>query len=526
MAFIEDEEEEKTDTAEEQETITSAPVGGIGSAAAPVGAKPTTSAVKQGSGRFTNIQKYIQANQPATARLAESAAAGVERRAQEARQSASEAQEGFEQESAAERQRLSGAKEYASQTLSQAGQAPLTEEQLGRFTSLRKGEQQQFNPAEERFAEAISQAKQAKQLSESARTEAGRFELIKQAFSKPTERYTKGAGKLDQLLLQASPEASKQFLSRTKQATAGLTEEVAAQREANRVALQQLSGQSEEARAFIAGQLPEVLSAQETAIRGSRDTAIEERQQHMDSLIEAFNSGEISAEQASQLGLSEGDILYGADLGQYLTPGKFATLSEAVTPEQASRYQALRQLSGTISPSLLSGEIGGFDPTEVAGIGRFQSAIGAGKETYERELAEAAPTPEEIHQRNIELQSMVGRFRGSQTGAGKGLKYTADLGPDFLRAAVQRGRAAETQRARGGGPSIDPATLTSDQLSQLEQYVTNITNPNLASASVGRETTKLTSALDAYRTIQEDAVARKRAELTERFGIGKGIRVT
>lgn len=242
--------------------------GGITSAGQP--AAVSKSAEGAGSGRFTNLKKYIDANRSGAQRIAQKIGEDVGSEASQVREGIDQAQSRFGSQISGEQQRLGQAGQTISNifgqlkaptqptqtvpdeqnmvstlgtqvgqpmTLEQAqaasqGPAPtsttptqeqvnpslLTPDQVEEFTRLRRGqgEFQNFRTPGD-FYKNIQQAQQVRQLADLAGSESGRFQLLSKAFGEQSpNRYNRGQQRLDQLLLQGSGQAGE--LARNVQA--------------------------------------------------------------------------------------------------------------------------------------------------------------------------------------------------------------------------------------------------------------------------------------------------------------------
>lgn len=218
------------------------PVSGAqGSTIAPTPASPVTPQ-QRGSGRFTNIQKYVQANQGAGQRMAGDIGKQVGK-SQQQLAGTLEQTGGFNKSIQQERDRIAGASNIVSQIQSLVGPEQQQQQvkdvsafRVGGFTPESAGRPQgepqaaqpvQPNAAEQLlkqqdeiarlrtgqtqagdieqksqdlFGKAQQQLGQVGQLAEFAKTEPGRFELLRQTYARPT--YSSGQRRLDQVLLQ------------------------------------------------------------------------------------------------------------------------------------------------------------------------------------------------------------------------------------------------------------------------------------------------------------------------------------
>lgn len=170
------------------------------------GAAPT----QTGSGRYTNLQKYLGANQGAGSRLASGIGAGIDRKLQpgqqEADTQASKVAEGIQQG----QQGLQRGQGYNTQLQDQNFNAQnfvADQNQLQDFTKFRTGQAIDTNAINSQLNTAQT-ANQSQQLAVKNQlgqvgNEQGRFGLLKQTFGGQNKPYTTGQQRLDQLFLQA-----------------------------------------------------------------------------------------------------------------------------------------------------------------------------------------------------------------------------------------------------------------------------------------------------------------------------------
>lgn len=400
MAVVEDptleEDEQGQPVGEEQ--ITAAPAAPSPGAAPGGGTTPTGSTpargtpaatARRGSGRFTNLQKYLQANTQAdyAGRIGQQ----FEQQKGEVERGIEEARAGVEAAAQPELQRLQGAQQQIQQTLAAPTQA--TAEQQQAFQQFRTGQTADVG-------RDISQQQQAAQaLGKQAAlvgTEPGRFELLRQTFGTPT--YSRGQGRLDQLLLQGQSGQLRNLQQQAQQAAqagqAGIEQ------------LQQTIGGYQQQIGELGRQAQEAAQTGVTEAITGAQTGLEERaqklqkqrqqeyQQALTGLGELGQTGYINPQLAAQLGITEGTQLFGVtgqELQSILAGTGAAGRAElpvqagaVATEEDVSRLQALSQLAGRpevaqfAQPREFEDVIQSISP-------QFESLLGA-----ERGAAEAA----------------------------------------------------------------------------------------------------------------------------------------
>lgn len=363
---------------------------------------------QEGSGRVTNVRRYLEANQPfreSTGGLAGAISEKASQQTQQAQTGLSKAQEQFGQQASGIEQQLG---EQAGQTIQTAFKDPSKilqqQDQLQQFQQLRdQGFQQQIGQLQPSLSPYEQQAQQLQQQAQSAGTEAGRFQLLRDAFGSPS--YTKGQQRLDQLFLQAQPGQARGLQSQlgdlATQAQSGLT---AAQEQmaAKQAALQELSGQrAQEIQNLLQYGTTEGLETElgqrglsdiEQDIEARLGTTQEQAAGELASLRSRLESGKLSAEDISALGLQQGQALFNLPLQQYVSEQIVdPTKTQIASPEEYARYQALSQLAGA-DQTFFGGpeaQAGTYNPYEISKE-RLGQDIADKRQTFTQEFAPEA----------------------------------------------------------------------------------------------------------------------------------------
>lgn len=199
--------EEKKD--ENQQTQAPAPVtGGAGPAAQQGGGRLATystgSQLSKGSGRFTNLKSYIDANKGAGEQLGSKIGAGLEKQVNKASDTTQAQNIGKQVE--AEKDRLAQGQQFKTQLGEETGAQTIAGNQdtSKQFSNLLNNQNVASNLMQQAQTAQSQQnigLQKAQQNVEQLGTEAGRFNLLKGAVKNPN--YTSGQQRLDQLFLQA-----------------------------------------------------------------------------------------------------------------------------------------------------------------------------------------------------------------------------------------------------------------------------------------------------------------------------------
>ena len=358
------EEEEEEETVDTVQPLVSGP-----STSATIGAPtPTapTATTSEGSGAFTNIRQYIEANKPKTAQMAGAITKGVETEAGQLG-----TQLGQQREKYIGQEGLYGDKatETIQSSIAEAGRQP--DQDTSAFRSYATGKAGTADLTKQQM-QAQDLARQAKEFE----TSRGRQEQLQKMVGK-TGGYTGGQQSLDRMLLAGDRESKLRALQGIRSATAGLGERVSGlgtDIEARRTAVQQ-QAQEELGQARTGEQ--ERLTGQYERLRGG------------------LEAGQLSAEDLSRLGLEAGQRTYGTDLSGVLEGTK------GTTQEDIARLDALAQLGGLSGREQFQGVAGGDVAADIA------ARVGERRGAYEQAIAD--PTRQ--------LEALRGAYEGSQERA-------------------------------------------------------------------------------------------------------------
>lgn len=197
--------------------------------------QPKQSNKPASSGMFTNIQNYVQKNQPAAQKMAGAVSQNVGNQASEIRQVAEQKKQ--QQASALQANQAAmdkqkqeaagiihqqtgvavGGYQPPTQTQEQS-QSPNIEEQAARFQQLSQGPQGVTQVGDLNLAQQNLKSQALQQLAQGANTEQGRQNLLKQTFQgQAPAGYTRGLSGLDQLVVSGDQAAREQMITGTQQ---------------------------------------------------------------------------------------------------------------------------------------------------------------------------------------------------------------------------------------------------------------------------------------------------------------------
>ncbi len=211
MAFINQDEEDNKAAAPNEAAPVPAPNAGAGST--PMGSSTASLAAPKGSGRFTNIQKYISANQGASDRLAGGVNTKIQGQINPNLKKTEDNLSNIRQGIASGRGLLDQGNQFNEQVQKADFDAQgfaSNDDNVNQFNQFRTGqaldEGALRNQAQTSQQQALAAQQKTQQLGQQFGSEQGRQNLLKQTFS-PGRNYTTGQQRLDGLFLQqATPQ--------------------------------------------------------------------------------------------------------------------------------------------------------------------------------------------------------------------------------------------------------------------------------------------------------------------------------
>lgn len=221
-----------------------------------------------------------------------------------------------------------------------------------------------------------SGANQAEASAKQLGTEAGRFSLLDNYFSRPNYNY--GEKSLDNLLVQQSglgketrdlQNQAAQIQSQGKQQAQQLQNQAAqrsAEVDANRSQVLKSIGLDDQGQVVL-GENAGALGKQYQDVDNQLASTNAQRQADYQALLGSLQAGNLSAEQAARFGIGSNVQTYGVDPSQYLSQGAALTKDQVMSPEQRAYIQALSQLSG-VDDNYASGT-----PTDASDAYSFKS---------------------------------------------------------------------------------------------------------------------------------------------------------
>lgn len=374
-----------------------------------------------GSGSFTNLNQYIEANKDQSAGLGSKIQQGIQK---DVNTGLSQLGSSEQEYKTAQDQASVNPNDYTAQAVTQKVQGALSnpsqvsqtdaqafQDAQTKATNLATGKDTAPKTLDSlnSYQNALGTLNQAQSNAQLTGTEAGRQQLLQQTFSRPT--YTKGQSSLDQLLVQNVPENRQRFEDLRNnllgQYGLGSQETQAIQNAADYRTQQTKNAQG--AAQNIQNVLYGPTDTTQTAPTGAQYgilTGLENQYQALPGQLNAQQAANLTAAQQqaksylstiNTLGASQGDIQNA--INSAITAGSQgqASLANSLTPNQIAQLNALNTLAGrdqnTLGKDVLTFDQNQFNPNE----------------TYNR-----APIDAAIQQRMAQVRSDIGSLNVPQ----------------------------------------------------------------------------------------------------------------
>jgi hypothetical protein len=332
--------------AEEQEQKDTAPqVQKVGGTGGEIQANSSQQLGKQetGSGTFQNLKRYVEKNKPQAQQMGQKIASDVAESYNQAKQDITQtsamAQEDVKPFAEKYREANTKLKDIASKS-------NVSDQEAEYYQQFMKPENKDYTQSEgyaldeQRMADLTTKAEEEQKKLQEIGTESGRYAALKRMVEAPT--YTRGQQKLDQLLLS---NIGEDIVSNVQEQTgvedinqADLIAKIASEREKAEGIYSDVYGE-EGLRTQAQQVAAEQLAEQQANLQADLDARIASNE----GVLKRYNEGTLTPQDYATLGLTQGQDLYGLDLGNYL---QGSTTSQVATPEDLARAQALAKLAG------------------------------------------------------------------------------------------------------------------------------------------------------------------------------------
>lgn len=463
----------------------------------------------RGSGRYQNLQKFVQAqDQQFGQRLGEK----VGQKAQQFGKDIQKEKSKFSGQIQQNKDQLSQAEDIRNQI--KQDPTKLSEDQTGFYKNLTGGQfasnvQDQLDP---NLTSTQNILKQSQQYLGQTEDEAGRFNLLKDVYGKPGQRYTPGMQALDQLILQTDPTAFNQLSQQAVQQGQNIGQQLASSREQAKTAYENLLNDID---TTGQGLLDLTKSEEETLLSDQQQEAAVAAEKNQ-KILDALNAGEIDKKTAIQLGFNPGYnynlSTAGLDLSNYLEiPTEFQG-TQFIDENEAAKLNALAQLSGS-GQQYATGDTPSIGWKPGFSASQFSDLVRQEQSNITKQLDKISQEQQKIYDQGYGLGlDRLESYLQNMTGTGKQAPKSpvrvdkgVSLGGSYDSAIRQLGRQYGVndikQLASAAGLGIDPKMPFEKQ----EEYVNRIAPRVLDSISKRRD----------YLSKEIDPLNKQAAELSD-----------
>lgn len=278
-----------------------------------------------GSGQFTNLKQYIDANKPKANQIAGAITGQFGQEAQKVKSGLQSQQSQFEQEATQKAGALEESRKFSEGLLQKASEQgqQATADETSRFKNILSGNERYDNLQQKDLTAQEMQAGQLENKAKQAQLSSGRNQMLQDVFGK--RQYTKGQQAIDSFLL-GTDKGARESIAKT--AKAGVSD---------------IAGQIKSVKDTQAQRISELQNKQQNLMQGlgaGIDTGFSKVKSEVQSRANQYNTELQNAANALRSGLSKGmsmeqaanDQLYGnkSSLGDFFTldPSKFQGISQ------------------------------------------------------------------------------------------------------------------------------------------------------------------------------------------------------
>lgn len=293
----------------------------------------------RGSGLFTDLRKYVEANRPAAQRIAGAVTQGVQQEASRIGEQVRQQSAQYQQRVADEAQKQRQAVDFAEQQIQAASQGQqLQDQDVQRFRDLARGTEQYGQIAD--YVDT-PQALEAQQLARRAAimgTAQGLGRNLEETFGRG-EQYTTGQRALDALILGGDRGAREDIVQASQQTTQGLQDQM---RDARRAALQ-AAGEVRRDAEMLGGGLETRVGEEQQLVESDIDRLLQEQRDAITSEQQAFQdalrTGTLTEDQLRRfLDQSDLDAAIRRRQEQLREQARFATDPRAFADDRAGGH--------------------------------------------------------------------------------------------------------------------------------------------------------------------------------------------
>lgn len=355
--------------------------------------QPVAKPRQLGSG-FTNLQKVIGANKGN--QLGNAVSSGIGNRVGQIKNDLGTAQQKFQTDLQGNRVDTEENKSFVNTALNDPYASSQDSNNVSKFQSLLKGDYS--GPQGLGNADAINaQAQEAAQYGNSATSAAGRNTLLQRYAG--GNKYSQGQQRLDGLLLG---QTGANQLKQVRREASGLGNEISGATTLAQAQAQAAAAANKGFASDINNQLGtyDDLTTDENEAKGiyggiqtdlqARTKAFQDAQKaKYDSLSSAVTSNQYDDNALALMGLTEGQRLYNANLGQYINSydPSTANIQNVASADDYNKYMALNKLAGRDNSILSNRDLAGTAQTyQEPDKALVKQAIDMGKDVYDSSI--------------------------------------------------------------------------------------------------------------------------------------------
>jgi len=316
---------------------------------------------QQGSGRFTNLQKYLQANQAGGQRIASNIQDKFNKDAQGVQQGIAGAGTQLQNKVNPLNTQLVQGQQQLRQGFQDPNAVLADQQKLQDFRNLQQGYGQNITNVQN--TEAMRQQQLGQQLQQLqgtanlAGSEQGRFQLLRDKLG--GANYSQGAQRLDQVLLQSQPNVSSNLQAGLQGVTKEGQQNLSAVEQERIRQINSLKGLSNQRKDEWENLLSTGISGdeidQDINSRGLADIYVNSQQRLADAqtdmsqlpeLRKRLAENKLNSRDVERLGLQAGTQLYDVDPNQFMSQTDYVPdITNTANVDEVKRYNALRKLA-------------------------------------------------------------------------------------------------------------------------------------------------------------------------------------
>lgn len=349
-----DKEKEGQEGAQPQQTNTGAS-GSITASASPV-APATPDQAKKGSGQFTNLKNYIQANRNFNAAgggLAGKVAGNIETQGRDVEAQIGGAKEAFTQQKTQALEPIRQGAQLTQQAVANPMQFAQNQQNVQAVQAARDAEYKgprSLADLQGRQSQAALQGQTQDFTTkvQQGQTEQGRFNLLRNMFARPS--YSTGQQNLDNLLIQGQRDQI-QRIADTGRTAARVNQQLRQNIDQAAQMGQQATQEARNIQQETRGALNQRVLQERDAINTALQQAKQQQDRELYRLASGFERGVVDQDLADKIGLTSGQRIYDTTVQDLISRGALArgvdpTAQSVVSAENVAQLNALRNLIG------------------------------------------------------------------------------------------------------------------------------------------------------------------------------------